>query len=69
MRIYIEVDKNYVLLDKEKQYSNCDYESDKIEMLEEAISKLDEAKKQIEIIKSSYKIKKLGLHPSTKKAS
>ena len=69
MKIYIEVEGKYILLNGEKDYSNHEDEARKIEVLEEALDKIDLYKEKTQITRQrrgGYKVLKLGVHPLLK---
>lgn len=66
MKVYIENNGKYVLLNGEDVYDNiCDYYK-QVETINEAMDKLEEKKLTMEILhqkKGGYKVKKMGEYP------
>ena len=70
MKIYIEVEGKYILLDNESKYTNHEDDSNEIEVLDEALNKLDILKERIQRERQKrggYLVKKLGVYPTLNK--
>ena len=72
MRIFIETNNKYFLLDSENEYSNLENDILKTELINEAMNILEENKLKKEIARQKhggYLIKKLGINPAMKKST
>lgn len=77
MKVFIEVDNNYVLLSDEVNKDNFDNYLIREEAINQAMDKLQEYKMKLEIERlrknpvkmKTLGVKKLGLHPSMKQST
>ena len=70
MKIYLEVEGKYILLSNDKKYTNHEDDANEIEVLDEALNKLDNLKERIQRERQKrggYLVKKLGTCPMLNK--
>ena len=66
MKVFVEVDDKYILLEQDKDYSNFETDSQKTYIINEAMDMLENKKMNMEIAKQrkgDYLVKKLDKHP------
>ncbi len=69
MKVYVETNGKYILLDEESAYDNLNNEDFKQLVINKAMDMLEMLKLNLELQKQkegNYLVKKLGLHPSIK---
>ena len=72
MKIYIELEGKYIILNNESKYTNYEDSGNEIEVLEEALNEIDNLKERIQRERQKrggYLVKKLGKHPLLTKNS
>lgn len=65
MKVYVEFENKYLLLNDDKDYSNIDKDVLKTEIINEAMNLLENKKLNMEIAKQrkgGYKVKKMGVY-------
>ena len=66
MRVFVEVEDKYILLEQDNDYSNFETDDQKTYIINEAMNMLENKKMNMEIDKQrkgGYKVKKLDCHP------